>query len=57
MTFLERRPMRFDVLFEQLARSPRFANMLQRDRNDFSLGEWAFLYAQAALFSVRALRA
>ena len=57
MTFLERRPVRFDVLFEQLAGSPRFATMLQRDRNDFSLGEWAFLYAQAALFSIRALRA
>jgi len=57
MTFLERRPVRFDVLFEQLAGSPRFASMLQRDRNDFSLGEWTFLYAQAALFSIRALRA
>jgi len=57
MTFLERRPVRFDVLFEQLARAPRFAAMLQRDRNDFSLGEWAYLYAQAALFSIRALRA
>ena len=57
MTFLERRPVRFDVLFEQLAGSPRFATMLQRDRNDFSLAEWAFLYAQAALFSIRALRA
>jgi digeranylgeranylglycerophospholipid reductase len=57
MTFLERRPKRFDVLFEQLAGSPRFATMLQRDRNDFSLGEWAYLYAQAALFSVRSLRA
>ncbi|HMD02975.1 MAG TPA: hypothetical protein VKG44_08420, partial [Candidatus Baltobacteraceae bacterium] len=57
MTFLERRPMRFDVLFEQLARFPRFADLLQRERNDFSLGEWAYLSAQAALFSVRALRA
>ena len=57
MTFLERRPVRFDVLFEQLTRSPRFANMLQRDRNDYSLGEWVYLYAQAALFSIRALRA
>jgi flavin-dependent dehydrogenase len=56
MTFLERRPVRFDVLFEQLARTPRFANMLQRDRNDYSLTEWAYLYAQAALFSIRALR-
>ncbi|GAC1548803.1 MAG: geranylgeranyl diphosphate reductase [Vulcanimicrobiaceae bacterium] len=57
MTFLERKPVRFDVLFEQLARTPRFADMLQRDRNDFTLGEWMYLYAQAALFSVRALRA
>jgi flavin-dependent dehydrogenase len=57
MTFLERRPVRFDVLFEQLAGAPRFADMLQRDRNDFSLAEWAYLYAQAALFSIRALRA
>lgn len=57
MTFMERNPVRFDVLFEQLARTPRFANMIQRDRNDFSLAEWAYLYAQAALFSIRALRA
>jgi flavin-dependent dehydrogenase len=57
MTFLERRPVRFDLLFEQLAWFPRFADLLQRERNDFSLGEWAYLYAQAAFFSVRALRA
>ena len=57
MTFLERKPIRFDVLFEQLARTPRFATMLQRDRNDFSVGEWMYLYAQAALFSIRAIRA
>ncbi|GAC1302628.1 MAG: geranylgeranyl diphosphate reductase [Vulcanimicrobiaceae bacterium] len=57
MTFLERKPRRFDVLFEQLSRTPRFADMLQRDRNDFSMREWAYLYAQAALFSARALRA
>jgi flavin-dependent dehydrogenase len=57
MAFLERRPVRFDLLFEQLARAPRFADLLQHDRNDFSLGEWAYLYAQAALFSMRALRA
>ena len=57
MTFLERRPVRFDVLFDHIARTPRFATMLQRDRNDFSLGEWMYLYAQAALFSIRAIRA
>ena len=57
MTFLERKPKRFDVLFEQFTSAPRFADMLQRDRNDFSIGEWAYLYAQAALFSMRALGA
>jgi flavin-dependent dehydrogenase len=57
MTFLERRPARFDVLFDQLARTPRFAEMLQRDRTAFSPLEWAYLYAQAARFSLRALRA
>jgi hypothetical protein len=56
MTFLERRPARFDVLFEQLSRYPRFADLLQRDRNDFSLAEWIYLSGQAALFSLRALR-
>lgn len=57
MTLLERKPKRFDILFEQLAGAPRFAAMLQRDRNDFSPAEWAYLYAQAARFSLRALRA
>jgi digeranylgeranylglycerophospholipid reductase len=56
MTFLERRPVRFDLLFEQLARYPRLADLLQRERHDFSFGEWLYLYGQAALFSLRALR-
>jgi digeranylgeranylglycerophospholipid reductase len=56
MTFLERRPVRFDLLFEQLARYPRFAALLQRERHDFSLAEWLYLYGQAALFSLRVLR-
>jgi flavin-dependent dehydrogenase len=55
MQFLERQPMRFDMLFEQLARFPRLASLLQRDRNDFSFGEWLFLYGQAALFAARAV--
>ena len=56
MHFLERRPIRFDLLFEQLTRFPKLATLLQRDRNEFSLTEWVFLYAQAALFATRALR-
>jgi len=57
MTFLERRPARFDVLFQQLERTPKFAQLLQRDRNDFTLQEWLYLYRQAFAFSLRAVRA
>ena len=57
MTFLERKPPRFDVLFTQLAETPRFAELLQHDRNDFSPLQWAYLYGQAAAFSLKALRA
>ena len=57
MHFLERRPARFDVLFRQLERTPRFAELLQHDRNDFSPLQWVYLYAQAARFGLVALRA
>ncbi len=57
MTFLERKPARFDTLFEQLEEAPRFADLLQHDRNDFTPLQWIYLYAQAAKFSLRALRA
>jgi hypothetical protein len=57
MGFLERRPARFDVLFDQLDRTPRFAELLQHDRNDFTPAQWMYLYAQAATFARRALRA
>lgn len=57
LAFLERRPARFDVLFDQLARTPRFAALLQRERSEYSAGEWLYLYAQAATFALRAVRA
>ncbi len=57
MTFLERRPARFNVLFGQLERTPKFAQLLQRDRNDFTIPEWLYLYRQAFAFSMRAIRA
>jgi flavin-dependent dehydrogenase len=57
MSFLERRPARFDVLFRQLERTPRFYDLLQRDRNDFTPLQWLYLYAQAARFGAAALRA
>jgi hypothetical protein len=57
MTFLERRPARFDVLFGQLESTPRFAELLQRDRNAFGPWEWLYLYGQALRFGLAALRA
>ncbi|HEX3464810.1 MAG TPA: NAD(P)/FAD-dependent oxidoreductase [Candidatus Elarobacter sp.] len=56
MTFLERKPARFDVLFSQLEATPRFADLLQRDRATCTLGDRLYLYAQAAKFSLSALR-
>ena len=57
MTFLERRPARFDVLFRQLEETPRFAKLLQGDRNAFSAWDRLYVYAQAMKFSLSALRA
>jgi flavin-dependent dehydrogenase len=57
MTLLERKPARFDILFQQLEETPHFAELLQCDRNAFSAREWMYLYLQAAKFSLRALRA
>jgi flavin-dependent dehydrogenase len=54
MKFLERKPDRFDVLFRQLEGTPRFADLLQHDRNDFTPLQWLYLYAQAARFGLRA---
>jgi digeranylgeranylglycerophospholipid reductase len=56
MAFLERKPARFDVLFEQLASTPKFAQLLQRDESGFSAAEWVYLYVKAATFAARALR-
>jgi flavin-dependent dehydrogenase len=56
MTHLEAKPRRFDILFEQLAATPRFADLLQRGRSDCSLGEQFFLYGQALRFGLRSLR-
>jgi flavin-dependent dehydrogenase len=55
MNFLERKPRRFDVLFEQLSRTPRFSDMIQSDRDDYSLAQWIYLYSQMARFTVKAL--
>jgi flavin-dependent dehydrogenase len=54
MRFMERKPARFDVLFRQLEKTPRMAELLQHDRNDFTPPQWLYLYAQAARFGLRA---
>ncbi|HEY0614892.1 MAG TPA: NAD(P)/FAD-dependent oxidoreductase [Candidatus Elarobacter sp.] len=56
MTFLERKPARFDVLFRQLEETPRFNDLLQRDRATAGPWDRLYLYAQAAKFSLSALR-
>ncbi len=55
MAFLERKPRRFDALFAQIAGNARFAALIQRDRDDYSLSEWAYLYAQMIRFTLRAV--
>ncbi len=53
MRFLERRPARFAVLFELLARSPRFADVLQKEDFERTIGDRLYLYGQAARFALR----
>jgi geranylgeranyl diphosphate/geranylgeranyl-bacteriochlorophyllide a reductase len=54
MRFLEARPSRYGVLFEQLARSPRFADALQREDHERSLFDRLVLSFNALLFAARA---
>ena len=55
MNFLERKPQRFDALFGQISDNARFAALIQRDRDNYTLREWAYLYSQMALFTLRAV--
>ncbi|MHB8145931.1 MAG: FAD-dependent monooxygenase [Vulcanimicrobiaceae bacterium] len=57
MHFLEARPARFRVLFEQLAGSPKFADALQRENGERTFAHRVYLYAHAARFAIRAARA
>ena len=58
MTFLERKPARFDgMLFRQLEATPRFSELLQHDRNDFTAGAVAVsVRASGALRIPRGVR-
>ena len=57
MHFLEARPARFRMLFEQLASSPKFSNALQREDEQRSRADRLYLYAHAVRFAIRAARA
>ncbi len=55
MRYLERKPSRYGVLFDQLGKSSRFVDLLQREHHERTLGDKAFLYGQALRFAVRSL--
>ena len=54
MRFCESRPARYGVLFEQLANTPRFADVLQKEDHERSMGDRFYLYGQALRFALRA---
>jgi geranylgeranyl reductase len=54
MRFLESVPKRYGVLFEQLAGTPRFADVLQKEDCERTMGDRIYLYGQALRFAVRA---
>ncbi|MDQ6930220.1 MAG: NAD(P)/FAD-dependent oxidoreductase [Candidatus Eremiobacteraeota bacterium] len=57
MRFLERKPRRFGILFEQLASTPRFVELLQPEHGRRSFTDRLYLYVQAAKFAANAVRA
>lgn len=57
MRFLERRPMRYGLLFEQLASSRHFSDALQKEDHERTMGDRWQLYVQALRFALRAARA
>lgn len=57
MRFLERNPLRYAVLFDQLARSPRFAEVLQKEDRERGIGDRLYLYGQGLRFALHALAA
>ena len=56
MRYLEKRPTRYALLFEQLAKSPRFADILQREDHERTMIDRLYLYGQALRFAARAGR-
>lgn len=54
MRFLEERPKRYSILFNQLASSTRFSNALYREDHERTAFDRLVLYAHALRFGVRA---
>jgi geranylgeranyl reductase len=56
MRYLEKRPARYALLFDQLSKSPRFADTLQREDHERSMLDRLYLYGQALRFAARSRR-
>jgi geranylgeranyl reductase len=54
MRYLEGKPSRYALLFDQLAKSPRFADILQREDHERTMLDRLYLYGQALRFAARA---
>jgi geranylgeranyl reductase len=54
MRFLERKPSRYALLFQQLAKAPKFADILQREDHERTMADRLYLYGQALRFAARA---
>jgi geranylgeranyl reductase len=54
MRYLEHKPSRYALLFDQLAKSPRFADILQREDHERTMLDRLYLYGQALRFAARA---
>lgn len=55
MRYLERQPARFAMLFDQLARTPRLAEVLLREDCERTMSDRLYLYQQALRFGIRTL--
>jgi geranylgeranyl reductase len=53
MQYLERYPRRYAVLFQQLARTPRLAEVLLKEECERTMSERIYLYSQALRFGAR----
>ncbi len=53
MRYLETRPRRFTLLFEQLARTPRLAAVLLKEDRERTMSDRLYLYQQALRFGLR----